>query len=81
MDPNVTLLELLAALQERHWDRVEELAASLLDWMQRRGFPPVTVGPESLGRQWHRAVATFICHAAQSKVNDARKRRQRKRGA
>lgn len=81
MDPNATLSELLAALQERDWDHVEELAALLLDWLQRRGFPPTTVGPESLGQQWHRAVATFICRAAQSKVDDARKRRQRKRGA
>jgi hypothetical protein len=44
-------------------------------------LPKTTVGPESLDREWHRAVATFICHAAQFEVNDARKWHQRKRGA
>lgn len=79
MDPHATLNELLAALGERDWDRIEELADALLRWMECRGFPPTTLGPESLGKEWHRAVATFVCYAAKSKVRDARKRR-RKRG-
>ena len=79
MDPQATLNELLVAVGEHDWDRIEELADALLHWMEHRGFPPTTLGPKSLGLQWHRAVATFVCYAAKSKVRDARKRR-RKRG-
>ncbi|MBC7820048.1 MAG: hypothetical protein IAG10_24460 [Planctomycetaceae bacterium] len=81
MDPDTALAELLDALGQRDWNRVEECSSGLLDWMERSGFPPVTIGPKTLGVQWHRTVATFVCHAAQSKVNDARKRRQRKESA
>jgi hypothetical protein len=81
MDPDTAVAELLDAVGRRQWDRVEELATGLLDWLQRRGFPPTIVGPKTLGPEWHRAIATFICRLAQSKVNDARKRRARKRGA
>ena len=79
MDPQATLDELLMAIGERDFERIDELADALLRWMEHRGFPPRTLGPETLGRQWHRAVATFVCYAAKSKVRDARKRR-RKRG-
>ena len=78
MDPKATLDALLGALAARDWDRSEELADGLLRWLKQRGFPPLTVGPENLGRQWHRDVATFICFAAKSKVRDARNRRARK---
>lgn len=78
MDPDVALKELLDAVQSRAWDRVEELADGLLSWMKKRGFPPTTLGPKELGRQWHTTIATFVCYAAQSKVRDARKRRSRK---
>ena len=81
MDPEATLRELLDAVQARAWDRVDELAGSLLDWLEKRGFPPLTVGPRELGVEWHRAMATFVCHLARSKVQDARKRRERKAGA
>lgn len=81
MDPEATLAELTDALRLREWDRIEELADALLGWMERSGFPPTTVGTKELGVQWHRAVATFVCHAAKSKVKDARKRRARKREA
>ena len=80
MDPQASLNELLTAVEDRDWDRIEELADALLHWMEHSGFPPKTLGPESLGKQWHRAVATFVCYAAKSKVRDARKRRG-KRGA
>ena len=80
MDPQVTLDELLDAIGKRHWEEVRELSDTLLTWMERGGFPPVTVGPESLGKQWHRAMATFVCHAAVSRANDAAKRRQRRQG-
>ena len=32
-------------------------------------------------KYWPEAMVELVCHAAQVKVNDARKRRQRKRGA
>ena len=81
MDPEATLLELLEAVQARAWDRVDELAGALLDWLEKQGFPPLVVGPRELGVEWHRAMATFVCHMAQSKVRDARKRRERRAGA
>lgn len=81
MDPDTALKELLDALECRDWSRVDESSEALLDWMQGSGFPPVTVGPKTLGVQWHRTIATFVCHAAKARANDARKRRQRKRGA
>lgn len=74
MDPQQTLTELLDALELRDWDAVDELSDALLTWMENRGFPPITIGSEKLGKEWHRAVATFLCHAAASKANDARNR-------
>jgi hypothetical protein len=81
MDPDAALKDLLDAVCSRDWDRTEELADGLLTWMEKRGFPPLTLGPKELGRDWHRSVATFVCYAAQSKVQDARKRRKKKEGS
>ena len=81
MDPQATLKDLLEAMGERDWDRVRDLSGALLTWMDRGGFPPDTVGAKHLGVRWHRAVATFVCHAAASRANDALKRRRRKPGA
>ena len=81
MDPEAAFAELLDAVGHREWNRVDECSRELLDWMERGGFPPVTVGNGTLGVEWHRAVATFVCYLAQSKVRDARKCRERKRGA
>lgn len=79
MDPDAALKDLLEAVSSREWDRVEELASGLLSWMEKRGFPPMTLGPKELGRDWHRTLATFVCYAAQAKVRDARNRRARKK--
>lgn len=80
MDPQTTLNELLDAIGFREWNRVRELSDALLTWMEGGGFPPVTLGAESLGKRWHRAIATFICHAAVSRADDAAKRRKRRGG-
>jgi len=80
MDPQATLTELLEAIGKRDWDRVRELSNALLGWMESGGFPPTVVGPDSLGKQWHRTMATFVCHAAVSRANDAAKRRKRQGG-
>ena len=81
MDPQATLRDLLAAVGDRDWDRVEELSEALLTWVQNRGFPPETMGPQSLGRGWHRAVTEFVCYLAKSQARTARKRRRTKGGA
>ena len=40
MDPQATLRDLLAAVGDRDWDLVDELAEALLTWLQKRGFAP-----------------------------------------
>lgn len=75
MRPKQILDELLDCLDRRNWDEVETRANELLESMNQRLAPPTMVGPESLGPEWHRAVATFVCYAALSKVRDARKRK------
>jgi hypothetical protein len=74
MDPQATFDELLDAVSDRDWDRMDDLSEALLRWMETGGFPPRTVGLATLGRNWHRSTATFICHLAQSHVRDARRR-------
>jgi len=80
MDPQANLQDLLAAVEERDWDRVDQLSETLLSWVQKRGFPPTTVGPPSLGRGWHRAVTEFVCYLAQSRARDSRKHRRHRGG-
>jgi len=77
MDPEATLRDLLTALGDRSWDQVEELSEALLTWLQKRGFPPQTVGPAELGRSWHRAIAEFICYLAKSEARTAHRRRKK----
>ena len=74
MDPQATWDELLEARSQRDWSRAEELANALLDWLQRRGFPPNTIGDQKLGTQWHHAVAYTVCHLVLADVRQARKR-------
>ena len=78
MDPQQTLADMLTALKEKRWDDAKELADALYEWLVKGGFPPVTLGDMSLGREWHRAVATFASLAASSKVDNIRKRRTRR---
>jgi hypothetical protein len=79
MDPNATLRDLLDALKRRDWDQVHEFSQALLGWMAKGGFPPLTIGSEELGKQWHAMFATCVCHAAQGRLSAAQKRRDRKR--
>ena len=80
MDPDATLRDLLEAVRVRSWDRVDELAESLLQWVQNRGVPPSTIGPPQLGVEWHRTVTTMLCYLVKLKSRDARERRRRKAG-
>jgi len=43
MDPQAAWDDLLEALGERDWDRVEDLAEGLLRWLRADGFPPRAV--------------------------------------
>lgn len=79
MDPEETFRRLLAARADHDWDQAEELAHALLEWLQKRGFPPQTIGHEKLGRGWHRAVATFVCYLVLGDVNRVRDRCERRR--
>ena len=71
-------------LADRPWTDVmhsfaEELANALLEWLQRRGFPPQTIGDPKLGTRWHHAVTHFVCHLVLADVRQARKRAERRR--
>ena len=66
MDPQAAWNELLTAYDRLDWPSVEELAAGLLDWLDRGGFPPQIAGPHAAGQQWSRAVVRFACELARS---------------
>lgn len=79
MDPQATWNELHAAIAERDWPRVTELADALLLWIGRKGFPPQTSSHVGLTRSWHRDVTYCVCQLALASVKKARKRAERKR--
>ena len=68
MDPQVAWKELQFAYRERDWDEVRELAQSLLDWLQRGGFPPTVLGKPFSDPEQHREVARAFCRRALRKV-------------
>ena len=74
MDPEVAWKELMQARLERDWDQVEELAEGLLDWLDRGGMPPTTIGDARLGKMWHRTIAHATCLIVLVDVKAARKR-------
>ena len=77
MDPEAAWKELLHARLERDWDRAEELAEGLLNWLDKGGGPPVTVGDARLGKIWHRTIAHAICLVVLVDVKAARKHHRR----
>lgn len=79
MDPQQAWQDMLDALQSRQWDEAKELANALYEWIRKGGFPPTTVGEESLGKRWHKTIASFTCLAVANKVDDVRKRRASRR--
>lgn len=68
MDPQATLSGILDALSDQDWELVTELSEALQTWLARGGFPPTTIGAESLGRDWHRAIAIAICEQAMARA-------------
>lgn len=68
MDPQATLDMLLEALEAKDWELAAELSEALQTWLARGGFPPDTIGPTSLGTDWHRAIARAICETAMART-------------
>ena len=64
MDPQATWDQLQKAYCIRDWEAVRELAQSLLDWLQRGGFPPTVLGKPFSDPDQHREVALAFCRRA-----------------
>jgi len=60
MDPQQTWTDMLDALKQNDHDEAKELAGALLEWLGKGGFPPIVVGDESIGADWHRTIAAVI---------------------
>jgi hypothetical protein len=71
MDPQAAFLEMLMALRDQDWEYVQEAADALRMWINHGGFPPETLGADSLGHEWHGTVAAFVCDLAASRALDA----------
>ena len=61
MDPQAAWDQLLCAYAEGDWDRTEELALALSEWLRKGGFPPTVLGQEALGPEFDRALANAGC--------------------
>lgn len=81
MDPHQTWADMLDALNRKEWDDAKELADALYEWLRKGGFPPTTVGDESVGKQWHKTIASFTCLAVANKVEDVRKQRKKRQAS
>jgi hypothetical protein len=64
MDPQAAWDELLCAYAEGDFDRIEELAAALSEWLRKGGFPPTVLGHPDVGEDFERAFALAGCKAA-----------------
>jgi len=69
---------MLEALKQKQWDEAKELADALYAWIGKGGFPPTTVGNESLGKNWHKSITNFTCLAVADKVDDVRTQRAKR---
>ena len=70
MDPQTAWDDLLDALGEQDWDRVEDLADGLLHWLRANGFPPRAVTGSDLGPDWDREIAVAGCRFALAKARE-----------
>jgi hypothetical protein len=61
MDPQAAWDQLLSAYAEGDWDRIEERATELLEWLNRGGFPPKVLSNPGLGPDLNRALARAGC--------------------
>lgn len=61
MDPQATWDELLDAIHRGDQEITRERALSLLGWLARGGFPPVTSSDPTMDADAHRSAATECC--------------------
>jgi hypothetical protein len=80
VDPQATWNELHDAVADRDWERVEELADALLEWIGKGGFPPKTSAHPRLTQSWHKDVTHCVCHLALASLKKARTRAKRRKG-
>jgi hypothetical protein len=64
MDPQAAWNQLQEAYRIRDWEAVRELAQSLLDWLERGGFPPVTPEAQPHDTVRQRAIVIRFCRSA-----------------
>ena len=70
MDPQAAWDDLLEALGERDWDRIEDLAEGLLRWLRAGGFPPRAVTGNDLGSDWDREIVLAGCRFALAQARE-----------
>ena len=63
MDPQATWDQLLTAYVAGDWDVIEERATSLIECLDRGGFPPKVLTNHDLG-DWNRVLARAGCEFA-----------------
>ncbi len=61
MDPDVAWLNLIEALSFDDLDSAEEYAVALIEWLDRKGFPPSTIATQ-LPSNWNRYICYCVCH-------------------
>lgn len=62
MDPQAAWDQLQEAYRDRDWETVRELAQSLLDWLERGGFPPVVTKVRRSDATRQRVRVTKFCN-------------------
>ena len=70
MDPQVAWKELQEAYSTCEWDDVRALAQSLLDWLNRGGFPPTVIGSPITDPNVHRNFVLAFCRRALLKATE-----------
>ena len=61
MDPQQAWKELLEAVENHDAETTRDRALSLMDWLARGGFPPVTNNDASLSAEQHRQIVRDYC--------------------
>ena len=71
MDPQATSDELQNAIRSNDLEITRERALSLMGWLARGGFPPVTSADPSLDADAHRQAAKECCRRILWSMADA----------